>query len=330
MSYLQAIVIALVQGVTELFPVSSLGHSVLVPAWIGGSWETLVTQSSQADSESSFYLAYIVALHCATALALLCVLPRRLGAHHPRVLPERRPQHPRADVHRPQRRRAPGLADRPRHDPRRHHGPRARTRLPDRLRQAARRQHLPVHQRPDPAARRAGAPQRRGAAAGDGDRRRAGRATSPAEASRSRSARPPARRCAPDRRLASADDVEAAVASDRRIAGISYRDGLSVGLAAGPRAAPRDQPLGHHDGRRPVARALPRGRRPLRVPARDARHLRRRRAQAPEPRRLGRGQHPRPGRRRRRSSPASPRTSPCATSSGTSRRARSRRSRSTA
>lgn len=71
MSYLQAIVIALVQGVTELFPVSSLGHSVLVPAWIGGSWETLVTQSSQADSESSFYLAYIVALHCATALALL-------------------------------------------------------------------------------------------------------------------------------------------------------------------------------------------------------------------------------------------------------------------
>jgi|SRR3954454_12286636 len=71
MTYLQAIVIALVQGVTELFPVSSLGHSVLVPAWIGGSWQTLVTQSSQPNSESSFYLAFIVALHCATALALL-------------------------------------------------------------------------------------------------------------------------------------------------------------------------------------------------------------------------------------------------------------------
>ena len=71
MSYLQAIVIALVQGVTELFPVSSLGHSVLVPAWIGGSWHTLVTQASQANSEASFYLAFIVALHCATALALL-------------------------------------------------------------------------------------------------------------------------------------------------------------------------------------------------------------------------------------------------------------------
>src|SRR4051812_34772429 len=71
MSYLQAVVIAVVQGVTELFPVSSLGHSVLVPAWIGGSWETLVTQSSQGSSETSFYLAYIVALHCATAVALL-------------------------------------------------------------------------------------------------------------------------------------------------------------------------------------------------------------------------------------------------------------------
>jgi undecaprenyl-diphosphatase len=70
-TYLQALVIALVQGVTELFPVSSLGHSVLIPAWLGGSWQTLVTQSSQQSSESSFYLAYIVALHCATALALM-------------------------------------------------------------------------------------------------------------------------------------------------------------------------------------------------------------------------------------------------------------------
>jgi len=69
-TYLQALVIALVQGVTELFPVSSLGHSVLIPAWIGGSWQTMVTQSSEQSSESSFYLAYIVALHCATALAL--------------------------------------------------------------------------------------------------------------------------------------------------------------------------------------------------------------------------------------------------------------------
>ena len=71
MTYFQAVVIALIQGVTEMFPISSLGHSVLVPAWFGGSWQSLVTQSSEANSESSFYLAYIVALHVATALALL-------------------------------------------------------------------------------------------------------------------------------------------------------------------------------------------------------------------------------------------------------------------
>ena len=70
-SYLQAVVIGLVQGATELFPISSLGHSVLVPALIGGSWHTLVTQSSSSASETSPYLAFIVALHVATALALM-------------------------------------------------------------------------------------------------------------------------------------------------------------------------------------------------------------------------------------------------------------------
>jgi undecaprenyl-diphosphatase len=70
-SYLQAVVIGLLQGVTELFPVSSLGHSVLVPAFIGGSWESLVTQSATSTSETSPYLAVIVALHVATALALI-------------------------------------------------------------------------------------------------------------------------------------------------------------------------------------------------------------------------------------------------------------------
>lgn len=71
LSYFQAIVIGLLQGVSELFPVSSLGHSVLVPAFIGGSWEDLVTQTSTATSENSPYLAFIVALHVATAFALL-------------------------------------------------------------------------------------------------------------------------------------------------------------------------------------------------------------------------------------------------------------------
>ncbi|MFL6161409.1 MAG: undecaprenyl-diphosphate phosphatase [Jatrophihabitantaceae bacterium] len=71
LSYLQAAVIGVLQGVTELFPISSLGHSVLVPAFIGGSWQELVTQSSTSTSESSPYLAFIVALHVATALALI-------------------------------------------------------------------------------------------------------------------------------------------------------------------------------------------------------------------------------------------------------------------
>jgi undecaprenyl-diphosphatase len=70
-SYLQAVVIGLLQGVTELFPISSLGHSVLVPALIGGSWEHLVTQSSTQSSQQSPYLTFIVALHVATAVALL-------------------------------------------------------------------------------------------------------------------------------------------------------------------------------------------------------------------------------------------------------------------
>ncbi len=71
LTYLQSITIGALQGVTELFPISSLGHSVLVPALIGGSWQHLVTESSTATSEGSPYLAFVVALHVATACALL-------------------------------------------------------------------------------------------------------------------------------------------------------------------------------------------------------------------------------------------------------------------
>ena len=56
----------LLQGVTELFPVSSLGHSVLVPALLG--WHNLV--NSQSASES-FFLAFIVGLHVGTAFGLI-------------------------------------------------------------------------------------------------------------------------------------------------------------------------------------------------------------------------------------------------------------------
>lgn len=65
-TYFQAIIIGLIQGVTELFPISSLGHSVLLPTLFG--WNSLA--KSQASPES-FYLAFLVGLHVATALALL-------------------------------------------------------------------------------------------------------------------------------------------------------------------------------------------------------------------------------------------------------------------
>ncbi|KAA0018916.1 undecaprenyl-diphosphate phosphatase [Antrihabitans cavernicola] len=69
LTYPQSIVIGALQGITELFPISSLGHSVLVPAWIGGSWSDLVTQGN--SDTGTPYLAFVVALHVATALALL-------------------------------------------------------------------------------------------------------------------------------------------------------------------------------------------------------------------------------------------------------------------
>lgn len=56
----------LTQGITELFPISSLGHSVLLPGVLG--WHNLV--NSQSKSES-FFLAFIVGLHVGTAIGLL-------------------------------------------------------------------------------------------------------------------------------------------------------------------------------------------------------------------------------------------------------------------
>jgi undecaprenyl-diphosphatase len=67
LSYVEALIVGAFQGVTELFPVSSLGHSVLVPALIGGRW----AQDLNVSSPESPYLAFIVGLHVATAAALL-------------------------------------------------------------------------------------------------------------------------------------------------------------------------------------------------------------------------------------------------------------------
>src|SRR6266576_4050489 len=72
LTYLEAAVVGLVQGVSELFPVSSLGHNVLIPALVGGSWEADLNVS---EAESP-YLAFIVGLHVATALALLAYFRR--------------------------------------------------------------------------------------------------------------------------------------------------------------------------------------------------------------------------------------------------------------
>ena len=60
-SYLQAILLVALQGVAELFPVSSLGHTVLIPAIL--HW--------QIDTGSDTYLSFLVLTHLATALVLV-------------------------------------------------------------------------------------------------------------------------------------------------------------------------------------------------------------------------------------------------------------------
>jgi undecaprenyl-diphosphatase len=67
LSWLEAGVVGGVQGIAELFPVSSLGHSVLIPAWVGGSW----ARDLNVSAPESPYLAFIVGLHVATAIALI-------------------------------------------------------------------------------------------------------------------------------------------------------------------------------------------------------------------------------------------------------------------
>ena len=59
-SYFQAIVLGLLQGVSELFPISSLGHSVVLPRIFG--WDI--------HQNDDYFLSFLVATHCATALVL--------------------------------------------------------------------------------------------------------------------------------------------------------------------------------------------------------------------------------------------------------------------
>jgi undecaprenyl-diphosphatase len=59
-TYFQAVVIGLLQGVTELFPISSLGHAVILPKLLG--WDL--------NQKQPYFLAFLVATHLATALVL--------------------------------------------------------------------------------------------------------------------------------------------------------------------------------------------------------------------------------------------------------------------
>src|SRR5690242_18527167 len=61
MDWMRALFLALLQGITELFPVSSLGHTVIIPGALG--WGNLL--------ESDHFLPLLVTLHLGTAAALL-------------------------------------------------------------------------------------------------------------------------------------------------------------------------------------------------------------------------------------------------------------------
>jgi undecaprenyl-diphosphatase len=62
----QAIVLGVLQGITELFPISSLGHTVLYPTLF--RWHNIVVWQSRAESP---WLAFIVMLHVGSAIGLL-------------------------------------------------------------------------------------------------------------------------------------------------------------------------------------------------------------------------------------------------------------------
>src|ERR1700733_9091516 len=67
LTYGEAGIVGLIQGVTELFPILSLGHSVLIPALVGGQW----AKDLNISAPNSPYLAFIVGLHVATAIAMI-------------------------------------------------------------------------------------------------------------------------------------------------------------------------------------------------------------------------------------------------------------------
>jgi undecaprenyl-diphosphatase len=65
LSLLQAIIFGILQGLTELFPISSLGHSVILPHLMG--WNSIIRAQ---NTKNSYFLAFLVGLHVATALGM--------------------------------------------------------------------------------------------------------------------------------------------------------------------------------------------------------------------------------------------------------------------
>ena len=88
MTAFQAIVMAILQGVTELFPVSSLGHAVVLPRLL--HWDI--------DQKAPDWLAYLVVMHLGTAIALFLYFWRDwlgfglslLSRSRPRAVADRR------------------------------------------------------------------------------------------------------------------------------------------------------------------------------------------------------------------------------------------------
>ena len=70
-TYGQAVLIGFIQGTTELFPISSLGHAILIPAWIGGSFGEFISEENEA------YLLITIAMHLASSVALFLVFRKR-------------------------------------------------------------------------------------------------------------------------------------------------------------------------------------------------------------------------------------------------------------
>ena len=243
LSYLEATVVGLFQGVTELFPVSSLGHSILVPALVGGRW----ARDLNVSAPESPYLAFIVGLHVATAAALLLFFWRDWVQIVTGFYTSVRYRRIQTTGERP--RVAPGR----RYDSSRAGGSGSRAHVPHHTGQADTGSCLPGGQWRPPVRGRATPPP-------DGRRdRRSGSQRQPDDGGhrgerrgRHRQALPrcshldPRQRVRGHRRPARADDPRP---------GCAHRGG------ADPRPASRHQPLGRHDERRTAARTHPTKRR---------------------------------------------------------------------